>query len=110
MVSHTKQEHDLRVEAMNPSDKVVCIDDGPCRCCGEPIVGIIKGQLYTVESVFQQTVPRFGSCWFLVLVGINASPGHDRGIISNRFRLLEEVKMLVSAVSKQKAYEPTLLP
>lgn len=93
---------------MNPSDKVICIDDGPCLCCGEAIMGILKGQIYTVESVFEDYALHVGRFTALRLVGIPATTFHRRGIWVRRFRLLSEVQMIVSAVSKNKTtYEPT---
>lgn len=97
---------------MKPSDKVVCIDDGPCLHCGCKIP-VIKGQIYTVESAYEWNFDgRHYPCQghFLVLVGVGAAPGHIRGIGANRFRLLSEVQMIVSAVKKHETYEPTFIP
>jgi hypothetical protein len=95
---------------MNTSDKVVCIDDGPCKCCGHP-VPVLKGQVYTVEFVFEASAcNELRTFLAVVLVGVPASFGHRRGIGAWRFRTLSEVQMIVSAVSGQKPYyEPTTL-
>lgn len=90
---------------MKPSDKVVCINDGPCKCCGLA-APLRKGLIYTVIESFPST--HYPGKTGLVLVGV--STGIHKGLDSTRFRLLAEVQLIASAISKHKTYEPTLIP
>jgi hypothetical protein len=72
-----------------PGDVVVCVDDSPCRCCGDDIA-IRLGTSYRVARAYvglnRPTGKRFLS---LRLVGVdNSSPHHwqERGINAARFR------------------------
>ncbi len=74
---------------MKPGDKVVCIDDSPCRCgrdfCTDPLL-VTKGCVYVIESTY------FRKFFTLVLIGVPARLHHARGTNACRFRLLDEMK------------------
>jgi len=71
---------------MTIGDKVVCVDDSPCKCCGG-IFPTTKGMVYVIENLLV-----YHKGLVLMLVGVNAAPLHARGILAYRFRLLDELK------------------
>jgi len=71
-----------------PGDVVVCVDDSPCRCCGNPI-SVRVGPYYRVERLGVNPGPR-GPFRLLILSGVPASPRHSRGVNANRFRKIDD--------------------
>ena len=77
---------------MNIGDKVVCIDDSPCKCgCGYKMP-LLKNNIYVIEAM---KLANHGLC--IMLFGIRAkSPceGKDgeNWFLFRRFRLLDELK------------------
>jgi len=77
---------------MKIGDKVVCVDDGPCRTCKNPI-GLIKNQVYVVRGSFKWT----NGVIYLQLLGFISKCAENHEWIGdtanrNRFRLLDEMK------------------
>lgn len=80
---------------MKPGDKAVCIDDSPCRNCGE-IVPLIKNQVYVIEKLHTDSSGNRGP----ILIGVAGCSGCiDWNLAakvgawySERFRLLDELK------------------
>lgn len=76
---------------MKIGDKVVCIDDSPCRICGFP-QPIIKNTVYVIEEI-DQTENGIG----VNLIGNHAPACHGYNSEIHfywlyRFRLLDELK------------------
>lgn len=91
---------------MKPGDKVVCVDDGPCRICGKGrYPGLTKGTVYVIVSVKQFSVKEgHGVC--IKVIGIREPgccfPGYFEDHTSiDRFRKLDELK--AEAGDRQKA-------
>lgn len=78
---------------MKPGDKVVCVDDGPCRKCGAP-VEIQKHLTYVVSDAWVDT----SNTLSVGLIGVVPQPCHFSnsilkwGYAENRFRKLDELK------------------
>ena len=79
---------------MKPGDKVVCVDDGPCKWCGA-VLPIIKGRIYVVSE--NTTCPIYGDPG-INLIGVPQVRCHEikrpgkMGFSINRFRKLDELK------------------
>ncbi len=90
---------------MNIGDKVVCVSDTPCDCCGESITkaGVRLNSVYAVRGVEYED----GKLW-LKLVGIKFSDGiHDDDLLDScDFRKLDEVK---STASKLHEINPEIV-
>jgi hypothetical protein len=90
---------------MKIGDKVVCIDNSPCRCgrCGGMPISLVKGAVYVIEgfAVYKRSL-------LLLLVGLvhpkNAAHTEYNSANSDRFRLLDELKE--HARSKQVESKP----
>ena len=76
------------MSGFRPGDLVVCVDDAPCRCknCGGEPWPTRRGGIYRVEGM-DPPLHR-GDIWGVIIVGIPASPGHQRALNPKRFRLL----------------------
>jgi hypothetical protein len=76
---------------MKTGDKVVCVDDGPCKQCGVP-VDIVRGSVYVVLrcDYWNRAIP------YVALVGaFTGCHGGDAWkncFHVRRFRLLDELK------------------
>lgn len=86
---------------MKPGDKVVCVDDSPCKChchLGEPVIHIAKGIVYTVE--FDQGP---GADEGIVLIGVRDNRHRlNYGYNHFRFRKLDELKAEARLRQSQK--------
>lgn len=75
---------------MKIGDKVVCVDDSPCRKCGVPH-GFVKNNVYVIRSV-RGTLDRLGSIG-IRCIGVTCHNHNEEGYVrSLRFRLLDELK------------------
>jgi hypothetical protein len=81
-------------------DKVVCVDDSPAKC--PTIKGhacpCARGGVYCVRDTLTDANGTEG-IW-LVGIFIKGAFSDDVPIISSRFRLVSEVKLILSAVHK----------
>lgn len=75
---------------MEPGNKVVCIDDSPCKVCGR-ILEIVKGKVYVVRGIRMNNVT---PTLILDLVGLypECHGAPNPGYSIKRFRLLDEIK------------------
>lgn len=74
---------------MNVGDKVVCVDDSPCKICGV-ISDLIVNRVYVVQKITQH------KCIVVVGIAMKAchisNDGNDWGYVPERFRKLDELK------------------
>lgn len=75
---------------MSIGDKVVCVDDSPCKTCGANL-SIVKGSIYVIVGL---RLSRYGSIPMLDLLGAEAACHGEKnnGYMAARFRLLDEMK------------------
>lgn len=71
---------------MKIGDKVVCVDDAPCRCCGTT-GHFIKGQVYVIIEMFV-----FDDILVFQLLGNYFETETHLGVCASRFRLLDHLK------------------
>ena len=75
---------------MNIGDKVVCVDDSPCKTCGSPLA-LSKNQIYVVIGIRKSNIT---TQILLDIIGskptCHQSP--NPGYLANRFRPLNEIK------------------
>ena len=75
---------------MKIGDKVVCVDDSPCRCgCGQEL-NVKQGVIYVVSGF-----KIWNGILGLLLVGVIQSHkeyGNEAAIAASRFRLLDHLK------------------
>lgn len=89
---------------MKIGDKVVCVDDGPCRCHGHK-VPVKKGRVYVIESF---PVPDKRNVTGVILIGVRQQRNHLRGVNIKRVRLLDEMKQ--EAADRQNLLKPLTVP
>jgi hypothetical protein len=92
---------------MKIGDKVVCVDDSPCRCgnCGRMPLPLKSGSVYVIDGFY--TYERKGILCF-TLIGVPTIKNHfdHNGLgvyASYRFRLLDELKAEAKAQQSQSA-------
>lgn len=90
---------------MKIGDKVVCVDDSPCKCGCGTIFPIVKGSIYIIESF--KTLANSGEL-ALRLIRVIRPPNSrhlsDITLRASRFRLLDHLKeqsCLVHEASQQ---------
>lgn len=73
---------------ISPGDKVVCVDDSACKCCGQPVP--VKRDVVYVITGFRV----WRNVLALHLTGVLADHGDtpNAGINSNRFRKLTDIQ------------------
>lgn len=75
---------------MKIGDKVVCVDDSPCKCPGIYCNGAMpvkRNGVFVIEGLFISS-----GILFIILFGVAAQSGHLRGVNASRFRLLDDMK------------------
>lgn len=94
---------------MKTGDKVVCVDDSPCRLCGAP-VNLKKGQVYVIMEI-EDVSGLYGREPALKLIGTPATCLEHNPFNAHRasrFRLLDELKQENQLKSERKTLMETL--
>ena len=77
---------------MKPGDKVVCVDDSPCRCgnCNGRPAGLIKNNVYVIADIWEHQLG------IVIDVVGTVNPPEGKHMTNTfgayRFRLLDEMK------------------
>lgn len=78
--------------------RVECVDDAPCQCCGVKNPGLVKGERYTVRDTIWENGQQG-----LLLAECEQTPYHD-GFHASRFRPLTDISVF-RALLKSKTLE-----
>lgn len=73
---------------MKIGDKVVCVDDSPCKICSSKIY-ILENNIYVISATEMSNESKCGLAVQILGIDHNCGSGFANG---DRFRLLDELK------------------